>query len=69
MSNGNPLPEIGQIWRDNDQRTKGSGEFTIVSMDDDRAEVRRDGGRVSHIRLDRFADRNNRGFTYLGMSK
>ena len=24
--------EVGQMWRDNDQRTKGSGEFTVVAV-------------------------------------
>lgn len=24
--------EVGQIWRDNDQRTKGSGEFVVLAV-------------------------------------
>ena len=24
--------EVGQMWRDRDQRTKGSGEFTVVAV-------------------------------------
>lgn len=26
------IPEVGQMWRDTDERSKGSGEFTIVAL-------------------------------------
>lgn len=36
-----PEPQVGEIWRDKDQRSKGSGEFTVVSVVGDYAVVRR----------------------------
>ena len=33
MSNPTTV-EVGQIWRDNDQRTKGAGEFTVLAVVD-----------------------------------
>ena len=74
--------EPGQIWRDNDQRTKGSGEFVVEELgtvrggmyvrDTPVAIVRRhDTGRRTKVRIDRLLKGTNtqRGYTYLGMSR
>ena len=75
--------EPGQMWRDNDQRTKGSGEFVVLEVIDrydpstdkivpDEAVVRREAtGRKRVIRVDRLLKGSNtqRGYTYLGMSR
>ena len=63
--------EPGQIWRDNDQRTKSSGEFRVLAVIDGRAVVKRDGGRTTSIAVSRLLKGTNtqRGYTYLGMSR
>ena len=74
--------EPGQIWRDNDQRTKGSGEFTVEDVGVTRggmyardtivAVVRRHRtGRRTKISVARLLNGTNtqRGYTYLGMSR
>ena len=63
--------EPGQIWRDNDQRTKGSGEFTVVSVVDGFARVYRAEGkrRTTRISVDRLLAGGSRGYTYLGRKK
>lgn len=74
--------EVGQMWRDNDQRTKGAGEFTVEDVGVTRggmytrativAIVRRHRtGRRTKINVDRLLKGTNtqRGYTYLGMSR
>ena len=73
--------EPGQIWRDNDQRTKGSGEFVVLNLfvgelshtrGEEFAHVERvDTGRKTNIRTARLLNGTNtqRGYTYLGMSR
>ena len=76
--------EPGQIWRDNDQRTRGSGEFTVIEVCHDVryagykqersgyfARVERKGGRKTTIAVTRLLNGTNtqRGYTYLGRSK
>ena len=64
--------EPGQIWRDNDQRTKGSGEFTVIEATYTHALVRRHKtGRTRRISVERMLKGTNtqRGYTYLGMSR
>ena len=64
--------EPGQIWRDNDQRTRGAGEFTVEKVTATHAFVRRHRtGRLTRIYLARLLNGNNtqRGYTYLGMSR
>lgn len=64
--------EPGQQWRDNDQRSKGAGEFTIVGLATDRtmrevALVERDAtGRRHRIRVDRLL---TGPYTYLGRQR
>ncbi len=70
MSTTNPTPEAGQMWKDNDIRSAGAGEFTIVSIDTTHALVMRQGSkRNTRIRLDRFADTTERGYSYIGKSR
>ena len=69
----------GQIWRDNDQRTEGEGEFTVVQLVTeggvDYAMVQRGKHlgqiRITRIRVDRLLEDSftQRGYTYLGMSR
>lgn len=77
--------EPGQTWRDNDQRTKGSGEFVVLEVFHDVryagynkqrsgyfARVQRpDTGRKTVIAVTRLLNGTNtqRGYTYLGMSR
>ena len=81
MSNPTTV-EPGQIWRDNDQRTKGSGEFVVEEVFPVNdvpllkrglyASVRRtDTGRRTRVKVDRLLSGTNtqRGYTYLGMSR
>lgn len=47
--------EPGQVWRDNDQRTKGSGEFTVIEATYSYALVRRhDTGLTTRILVERL---------------
>lgn len=62
--------EAGQIWRDNDQRSKGAGEFTVEDVDDTHATVRRhESGRRSRILLSRLLKGGPRGYTYIGRQR
>lgn len=74
--------EPGQMWRDNDQRTRGAGEFIVEELGTARggmyardtpvAIVRRTNtGRRTRIRIDRLLNGTNtqRGYTYLGKKK
>ena len=68
--------EPGQVWRDNDERSKGAGEFTIVEITVDSwgnprsAIVRREAtGRLSTIRLERLLKGGRRGYTYIGRGR
>lgn len=63
--------EPGQHWRDNDQRTKGTGEFVVKHVIDGRAIVERDGGHSSSISVERMLrlTGTQRGYTYLGMER
>ena len=73
----NPTPEVGQVWADNDERTKGAGEFKIVGidLDSDRdrawdyAIVKRGDGYETTISTHRFADTGSRGYRYIGRAK
>jgi hypothetical protein len=65
----NPTPEAGQVWRDNDTRSYGSGEFEIVSVDDVHVIVKRQTGRNTRIRKDRLSDESKRGYTYVGKAR
>ena len=70
MSDTNPTPSVGQVWADNDERTKHSGEFEIVEIDYllGIATVKR-GKHKSKIRVDRLADTGSRGYRYIGKSR
>lgn len=62
----------GQMWKDNDQRTKGSGEFVIEEATYTHAQVRRlESGRRSTIAVDRLLGTSHlqRGYTYIGMKR
>lgn len=64
--------EPGQMWKDNDQRTRGSGEFTVIGTTDTHALVRRHKtDRTSRISVERMLKGTNtqRGYTYLGRQK
>lgn len=70
----NPHPEVGQIWRDNDERTKGTGEFTVeeilVTDNGPYALVRREAtGRRSRISFKRLGITNKSGYTYIGRKR
>lgn len=96
--------EPGQMWRDRDERSKGTGEFTVIALwngngdtgpgpvalhdraseadkakahgmvigsldrgiEDPFAIVRRKGGHMSRIRLDRFQGRD---YEYMGRAR
>lgn len=69
--------KVGQIWKDNDLRSKGTGEFRVVALEEDpdgtiyiRAK-RRDSRRTSRIRKDRLLGSSERsqGYTYIGMTR
>lgn len=65
-----PEPAADQIWVDNDIRSSGAGEFTIVSVDETHALVMRGSSRRNtRIRLDRFKDGSKRGYTYVGRAR
>jgi hypothetical protein len=75
LTTANPTPEVGQVWADNDERTKGAGEFTIVGFvwdgkdfDDKFVLARRD-GRTTRIRADRLLDAGSRGYRYIGRAR
>lgn len=71
----NPIPAVGQMWRDNDTRSKGSGEFTIEKLFKTErgvpyARVRREAtGKLSRIKVSRLATLGSRGYTYIGMKR
>lgn len=60
------------MWRDNDQRTRGEGEFTVEEVADGKAVVRRHRtGRRSTISVERLLSHaaRQRGYTYLGRKR
>ena len=69
--------EPGQVWRDNDERSKGAGEFTIVgtftgslshTSGVEFAIVKRDAGRRSRpIRVDRLLA--GKAYRYIGRQR
>ena len=75
--------EPGQVWKDNDYRTKGSGEFTVLDVyiavvnhrqngphEVEFAKVRREDGRRTRISTSRLLnDNTSRGYSYIGKSK
>lgn len=69
--------EVGQIWRDNDERSSGAGEFTIVELGKTPGKgqwvkVRRHAtGRHSVIQLARLLKSSHKvtGYTYLGKER
>lgn len=63
----NPAPEVGQVWRDNDERTVVP-EFTITEVGETFVYAKRGDGTTS-IRIDRLANSGSRGYTYIGRSK
>lgn len=69
MSATNPDPEVGQLWRDNDTRSYGAGEFEIVAVDETYVIVKRQTGRNTRIRRDRLADDSGRGYSFIGKSR
>lgn len=85
MTTTPPTPatvEPGQVWRDNDQRSRGAGEFVVEAVetvDTGRysgrrtvARVRREAtGRRSTIAVARLlrSAHKQRGYTYLGMQR
>jgi hypothetical protein len=76
LVSANPTPEPGQVWADNDERTKGSGEFEIAALirsglhpSEAYAIVKRSDGSNTRIRLDRFADTGSRGYRYIGRAR
>lgn len=59
--------EVGQIWRDRDERSKGSGEFVIERVTADHALVyRRDSELRRYIKTRRLLGRD---YIYVGMSR
>ena len=73
-----PTVEPGQVWRDNDARTRGAGEFRVIAVYEQTkgrsrgamvADVIREGGRVHTIRVDRMLAGGRRGYTLIGRSK
>jgi hypothetical protein len=68
------IVEPGQMWKDNDQRTKGAGEFEITSISESGryAYVERKATKTIHrIRIDRLLGTSHlqRGYTYIGMKR
>lgn len=70
--------EVGQIWKDNDLRSIGSGEFVVIAVEqpvpggDIFAVVkRRDSGRTTRINQDRlvYSSDLKQGYTYLGRTR
>ena len=70
--------EPGQVWRDNDTRTRGAGEFRVIAVYEQTkgrsrgamvADVIRETGRVHTIRVDRLLAGGARGYTLIGRSK
>ena len=50
-----PMPKVGEIWRDRDERSKGSGEFEVLEVGDWHAVVLRTATqRRTRIRLSRM---------------
>lgn len=73
-----PTVEPGQVWRDNDARTRGAGEFRVIAVYEQThgrnrgaqvADVIREGGRVHTIRVDRMLAGGPRGYTYIGRAR
>ncbi len=67
------IVEPGQMWKDNDQRTKGSGEFVVADISESGryAYVERESRRIHRIRIDRLIGTAHlqRGYTYIGMKR
>jgi hypothetical protein len=69
--------EVGQVWKDNDNRSKGTGEFVVVEVSATQnqvfgyAYVRREAtGKVTRIRTERLLhDDGPRGYSYIGRSR
>lgn len=36
-----PQPQVGEIWRDKDERSRGAGEFTVLAVGPTYATVKR----------------------------
>lgn len=55
MTKQRPIPSVrpGQVWADNDSRSRGR-TVRVVSVDDDGKATVRSGGKLTRIRLDRF---------------
>lgn len=66
-------PAVGQMWADNDTRSKGAGEFTIIELVTTTAgpkvRVKRESGRKTLIKASRFKDGSKHGYRYLGRSR
>ena len=70
MSNTPQQVEPGQVWRDNDERSRGSGEFVVeyVSEREGVALVRREAtGRPTKIRVDRLLA--GKAYRYIGRAR
>lgn len=71
--------EAGQVWKDNDQRSVGSGEFIVddvVLVTNEDGETypvafvtRTSTRRKSRIKVSRLIAGGNRGYSYLGKSR
>lgn len=70
--------EPGQVWRDNDERSKGAGEFTVQSvvtgggtanrrLSREYAIVKRESGRTTWIRVDRLLP--GKAYRYIGRQR
>lgn len=64
----NPNVEVGQIWADNDERTRDAGEFEIIAIEGDKAVVKRS-TRTTKISLKRFRNSHRNGFRYVGRGR
>ena len=63
--------EVGQMWKDNDERTVGSGEFVVEEIVGGKAIVRRTAtGRRTKISPFRLLNTTGkRGYSYLGKKR
>ena len=72
MSSTPETVEPGQVWRDNDERSKGAGEFEVIELgvdwkDREVAKVYRPAiGRHTTIRVDRLL---SGPYTYIGRAR